>query len=149
MWTRSNTKTKKKTKKRNREQGRIFRCRAGLSGGAGFSRGKAGLSGARKLDGIFDQKTQTPTTQIADRIKEGYNQQLKLEKDVIQAMANPNPNFLWLFRGQDETKTNLWMDLWMLTEETLESDTKMIWGGPIFSVSGGAMMNTVMNTMNL
>ena len=28
------------------------------------------------------------------------------------------------------------MDLWMLTEETLESDTKMIWGGPIFSVSG-------------
>ena len=24
----------------------------------------------------------------------------------------------------------------MLTEETLESDTKMIWGGPIFSVSG-------------
>ena len=37
----------------------------------------------------------------------------------------------------------------MLTEETLESDTKMIWGGPIFSVSGGAMMNMVMNTMNL
>ena len=33
------------------------------------------------------------------------------------------------------TKTNLWMDLWMLTEKTLESDTKMIWGGPIFSVS--------------
>ena len=31
---------------------------------------------------------------------------------------------------------NLWMDLWMLTEEMLESDTKMIWGGPIFSVSG-------------
>ena len=39
-----------------------------------------------------------------------------------------------------KTKTNLWMDLWMLTEETLESDTKMIWGGPIFSVSGGAMV---------
>ena len=50
-------------------------------------------------------------------------------------MANPNPNFLWLFGGSDETKTNLWMDLWMLTAETLESDTKMIWGGPIFSVS--------------
>jgi hypothetical protein len=30
----------------------------------------------------------------------------------------------------------MWMNLWMLTEETLESDTKMIWGGPIFSVSG-------------
>jgi hypothetical protein len=27
------------------------------------------------------------------------------------------------------------MKLWMLTKETLESDTKMIWGGPIFSVS--------------
>ena len=40
------------------------------------------------------------------------------------------------------------MDLWMLTEETLESDTKMIRGGPIFSVSGGAMMDMVMNTMN-
>jgi hypothetical protein len=28
------------------------------------------------------------------------------------------------------------MKLWMLTKETLESDTKMIWGGPIFSMSG-------------
>jgi hypothetical protein len=27
------------------------------------------------------------------------------------------------------------MDLWMLTEETLESDTKMIRGVPIFSAS--------------
>jgi hypothetical protein len=27
------------------------------------------------------------------------------------------------------------MKLWMLTKETLESDTKMIWGGPIFSLS--------------
>ena len=38
------------------------------------------------------------------------------------------------------TKMNLWMDLWMLTEETLESDTKMIRGGPIFSVSGGTIV---------
>ena len=39
------------------------------------------------------------------------------------------------------------MDMWMLTKETLESDTKMIWGGPIISVSGEGdevmMMNTV------
>jgi hypothetical protein len=27
------------------------------------------------------------------------------------------------------------MDLWMLTEETLRPDTKMIRGGPIFSAS--------------
>jgi hypothetical protein len=27
------------------------------------------------------------------------------------------------------------MKLWMLTKETLESDTKMIWDGLIFSVS--------------
>jgi hypothetical protein len=29
------------------------------------------------------------------------------------------------------------MDLWMLTEETLESDTKMIRGVPIFLASVG------------
>jgi hypothetical protein len=38
------------------------------------------------------------------------------------------------------------MKLWMLTEEPLESDTKMIWDGPIFSVSsvdddGGVNIN--------
>ena len=63
-------------------------------------------------------------------------------------MANPNPNFFGFFWMGSNTKTNMWMDWWMLTEETLESDTKMIWGGPIFSVSGGAMMDMVMNTMN-
>ena len=52
-------------------------------------------------------------------------------------MANSNPNFFFGFLvDRMNTKTNLWMDLWMLTEETLESDTKMIRGGPIFSVSG-------------
>ena len=37
----------------------------------------------------------------------------------------------------------------MLTEETLESDTKMIWGGPIFSVSVGDDDGMVMNTMKI
>ena len=44
---------------------------------------------------------------------------------------------------------NLWMDLWMLTEETLESDTKMIWGGPIFSVSGEGVDDMVINTVGI
>ena len=41
------------------------------------------------------------------------------------------------------------MDLWMLTEETLESDTKMIWGGPIFSVSGEGDGDNLHVTTNL
>ena len=36
----------------------------------------------------------------------------------------------------------------MLTEETLKSDTKMIRGGPIFSVSNDAEGELMMNTMN-
>ena len=41
------------------------------------------------------------------------------------------------------------MDLWMLTEETLESDTKMIWGGPIFSVSDEGDDDMVMKTVGI
>jgi hypothetical protein len=41
------------------------------------------------------------------------------------------------------------MDLWMLTEGTLESDTKMIRGGPIFSVSGEGDDDMVMNTVGI
>jgi hypothetical protein len=36
------------------------------------------------------------------------------------------------------------MDLWMLTEETLKSDTKMIRGVPIFSASAMKMAMMVM-----
>ena len=41
------------------------------------------------------------------------------------------------------------MDLWMLTEEMLESDTKMIWGGPIFLVSDEGDDDVVMNTVGI
>ena len=52
-------------------------------------------------------------------------------------MANPNPNFLWLFLDRKHSQLNYGVDCEWLTEETLKSDTKMIWGCPIFSVIDG------------
>jgi hypothetical protein len=46
--------------------------------------------------------------------------------------------FVWLFLDRPKNKNeSTGMDLWMLTEETLESDTKMIRDAPIFSASAG------------
>jgi hypothetical protein len=47
-----------------------------------------------------------------------------------------NPNLLcgFFYKGLKQ-KLIYGVGLWMLTEETLESDTKMIRGGPIFSVN--------------
>ena len=50
-------------------------------------------------------------------------------------MANPNPNFLWLFLDRKHSQLNYGVDCGWLTEENWKSDTKMIRGGPIFSVS--------------
>jgi hypothetical protein len=45
-----------------------------------------------------------------------------------------NSLLLWLFLDRTENKNKfMGMDLWMLTEETLESDTKIIRDVPIFS----------------
>jgi hypothetical protein len=46
-------------------------------------------------------------------------------------------NFVvWLFLDRTKNKNaSTGMDLWMLTEETLKSDTKMIRGVPIFAAS--------------
>ena len=53
-----------------------------------------------------------------------------------KAMANPNPNFFfWIFLDRKHSQLNYGVDCGWLTEETLKSDTKMIRGGPIFSVS--------------
>ena len=52
-------------------------------------------------------------------------------------MVNPNPNFLWLFLDRKHSQLNYGVDCGWLTEENWKSDTKMIWGGPIFSVSNG------------
>ena len=64
-------------------------------------------------------------------------------------MANPNPNFLWLFLDRKHSQLNYGVDCGWLTEETLKSDTKMIRGGPIFSVSNGGDDDHGMNTAEI
>jgi hypothetical protein len=71
--------------------------------------------------------------------KRYYDQQLKqkLRCNLGYGKKTKNPNFfMWLFLDRTENKNKYTgMNLWMLTEETLESDTKMISGVPIFSAS--------------
>ena len=65
-------------------------------------------------------------------------------------MANPNPNFFfWLFLDRKHSQLNYGVDCGWLTEETLKSDTKMIRGGPIFSVSNGGDDDHGMNTAEI
>ena len=52
-------------------------------------------------------------------------------------MANPNPNIFAFFWIGKHSQLNYGVDCGWLTEETRESDTKMIRGGLIFSVSNG------------
>ena len=65
-------------------------------------------------------------------------------------MANPNPNiFLWLFLDRKHSQLILWGGLWMAYRGNEESDTKMIRGGPIFSVSNGGDDDHGMNTAEI
>ena len=66
-----------------------------------------------------------------------------------KAMANPNPNIFGFFCIGNNSQLNYGVDCGWLTEETLKSDTKMIWGGPIFSVSNGGDDDHGMNTAEI
>ena len=52
-------------------------------------------------------------------------------------MVNPNPNIFGFFWIGKHSQLNYGVDCGWLTEENWKSDTKMIRGGPIFSVSNG------------
>ena len=56
-------------------------------------------------------------------------------------MANPNPNFFWLFLDRKHSQLNYGVDCGWLT--------KIIRGGPIFSVSNGGDDDHGMNTAEI
>jgi hypothetical protein len=71
--------------------------------------------------------------------KRNYDQQLTQNTSMQSRLRQKLRTLIfcvWLFLDRTENKNeSMGMDLWMLTEETLESDTKMIRGVPIFSAS--------------
>ena len=66
-----------------------------------------------------------------------------------KATANPNPNIFGFFLDRKHSQLNDGVDCGWLTEETLKSDTKMIWGCPIFSVSEVDGDEHTMNTAEI
>ena len=66
-----------------------------------------------------------------------------------KAMANPNPNIFGFFWIGKHSQLNYGVDCGWLTEETLKSDTKMIRGCPIFSLSDGGDDDHAMNTAEI
>ena len=72
----------KRLKNAQKQGGRIFRSGAGFSGGPDFPVVRPDYPGA-EVGRKFGGKPRQRRLNFADRIKEGYNQQLKLEKDVI------------------------------------------------------------------